>query len=491
MTPEVVVSLGSLLNRNHLSVLSSDEIQDIHIATLEVLEHTGILIREGRALRLLERAGANVDRKESIAKIPAYLVEEAADKTAKNFIWHARNPNNSIRIGGDPTKFGPGSECVNIIDAETGECRMPTKRDAEQLVRLMDALENIHINYPPASLSDVPEQVSDIHSLAIGIKNSSKCMIGSSHCASAAHDSIRIAAALVGGEEELRKKPTIAGYVDPVSPLTHGKEMTEALLEYANYAQPIFITSMALAGATGPATLAGVLVQQNAEILSGLLIAHLANPHAPVIYGTASCPMDMRTGVSSTGSPEVGLLGAASTQIARYYGIPSDVAAQSNAKVPDAQASYEKTMSLIMAVMAGADLIDLFAGSMESYRTTSYEQMVIDNELAGMALRCARGIDVNAETVATEVIDRVGPGGNYLADKHTLDWFKKEHYHPKLSDRKTRSDWEKSGCKDIRQEARHRAKAILESHEPDPVDPTIWKEIETIIKDVEKRELRG
>ena len=483
--------MGSLSNRNYLNILSSDEVQDIHIATLELLAHTGILIREGGALRLVEQAGANVDHKESIAKIPPDLIEEAVDKAVKNFIWHARNPNNSLRIGGESTKFGPGSECVNIIDAETGECRAPTRRDAEQLVRLMDALENIHINYPPASLSDVPEPVSDIYSLAIGIKNSSKCMIGSSYCASAACDSIRIAAALAGGEEELKKKPIIAGYIDPISPLTHGREMTEALFEYANYAQPIFITSMALAGATGPATLAGTLVQQNAEILSGVLIAHLVNPDAPVIYGTASCPMDMRTGVSSTGSPEVGLLGAASTQIARYYGIPSDVAAQSNAKVPDAQASYEKTMSLTMAVMAGADLIDLFAGSMESYRTTSYEQLVIDNELAGMALRCAKGIEVNAKTMAKEVIDRVGPGGNFLANKHTLEWFRREHYYPKLSDRRTRSDWEKSGRKDIRQEAKNRAKEILERHEPEPVDPTIWREIEIIVKDVEKRELKG
>jgi trimethylamine--corrinoid protein Co-methyltransferase len=167
------------------------------------------------------------------------------------------------------------------------------------------------------------------------------------------------------------------------------------------------------------------------------------------------------------------------------------VGAQSNAKVPDAQASYEKTMSLIMAVMAGADLIDLFAGSMESYRTTSFEQMVIDNELAGMALRCAEGIEVNAETMAKDVIDRVGPGGHYLADKHTLDWFKKEHYRPMISDRKTRADWEKSGSKDIREEARNRAKEILASHEPEPVDPTVWREIEKIIKDIEKRESRS
>ena len=484
-------SLGIFLKKNYLNILSNDEVYNIHIATLEVLERTGVSVREEKALKLLDQAGATVDYKKSRVKIPDYLVKEAVAKTPKSFIWHARNPKKSIRIGGEPTKFGPGSECVNIIDLETGECRIPTKQDAEQLVRLMDALENIHINYPPASLSDVPEQVSNIYSLAIGIKNTSKCMIGSSYSKNSARDSIRMAAALVGGEEELRKKPTIASYVDPVSPLIHDKVMIECLMEYASYGQPIFITVMALAGATGPATLAGVLVQQNAEILSGLLIAHLVNPHAPVIYGTVSCPLDMQTGISSTGSPEVGLLGAASAQIARYYGIPSDVGAQSNAKVPDAQASYEKTMSLIMAVMAGADLIDLFAGSMESYMTASYEQLVIDNELAGMALRCAEGIEVNAETMAKDVIDRVGPGGHYLADKHTLEWFKKEHYRPMISDRKTRADWEKSGSKDIREEARNRAKEILASHEPEPIDPTIWREIELILKDIEKRELKG
>jgi trimethylamine--corrinoid protein Co-methyltransferase len=484
-------SLGFFLKRNYLNILSSDEVYGIHIATLEVLERTGVLVREKRALKLLDEAGAIVDYKKNLVKIPAYLVEEAVAKTPKSFIWHARNPKKSIRIGGEPTKFGPGSECVNIIDLETGECRIPTKQDAEQLVRLMDALENIHINYPPASLSDVPEQVSDIYSFAITLKNTSKCILGGSYGKNSARDYIRLATALVGGEEELRKKPTIACYIDPVSPLIHDKVMIEGLMEYASYGQPIFITVMALAGATGPATLAGILVQQNAEILSGLLIAHLVNPHAPVIYGTVSCPMDMRTSVSSTGSPEVGLLGVAAAQIARYYGIPSDVGAQSNAKVPDAQASYEKTMSLIMAVMAGADLIDLFAGSMESYRTTSFEQMVIDNELAGRALRCAEGIEVTAETIAKDVIDRVGPGGHYLADKHTLDWFKKEHYRPMISDRKTRADWEKSGSKDIREEARNRAKEILASHEPEPVDPTVWREIEKIIKDIEKRESRS
>jgi trimethylamine--corrinoid protein Co-methyltransferase len=472
--------------RNHLSILSDDEISNIHTATLEVLERTGVIVREKNALKLLEQAGAVVDHETNLVKIPSNLIEEAVSKTPKSFIWHARNPKNSLKIGGEPTKFGPASGGVNIIDLDTGECRSPTARDTEQQVRLIDALENIHINYPPASISDVSTQVSDVYCLALTVKNTSKCILGETYNQSIAHDSIRVAAALVGGEEELRKKPTIAGYIDPISPLIFEQGMTEALIEYASYGQVIFMTAMTLAGATGPATLAGLLVQQNAEILSGVLIAHLVNPHAPVVYGNVSCPMDMRTGDSSTGSPEVGLLGAAFVQLAKYYGMPCSAGAQCNARVPDAQASYEKMMSLMMAVMAGADFVDLFAGTIESFRTASYEQLVIDNELAGMALRCAEGIEVNAETLATDVIDRVGPGGNYLADKHTSEWFRSEHYLPKLGDRRTRDDWEKSGGKDIREQAKDRVREILANHEPEPIEPEIWREVERVIEDIEK-----
>jgi trimethylamine--corrinoid protein Co-methyltransferase len=483
--------MDSFPKRNRLNILSDDEVYNIHTATLEVLERTGVIIREQNALELLEQAGAVVDRKKCLVKIPGYLVEEAVAKTPKSFTWNARNPKNNIKIGGEPTKFGPASGGVNIIDLETGECRIPTEEDTERQIRLIDALENISINYPPASIGDVSTEVSDVYCVALAAKNTSKCILGETYGKKIAHDSIRIAAALAGGEEELKKKPTIAGYIDPICPLVFDKGMTEALIEYASYGQVIFMTVMALAGATGPATLAGLLVQQNAEVLSGLLIAHLVNPHAPVIYGNVSCPMDMRTGDSSTGSPEVGLLGAGFVQLAKYYGMPCSVGAQCNARVPDAQASYEKMTSLMMGVMAGADLVDLFAGTIESFRTASYEQLVIDNELAGMALRCAEGIEVNAETMARDVIDRVGPGGNFLADKHTSKWFRKEHYQSTLGDRRTRAAWEKSGSKDIREQARDRAREILASHEPEPIDPTIWKEIELIIEEVEEGELKG
>ena len=478
-----------MLKKGYINILSSDEVYDIHIATLEVLERTGVVVQDKRALKLLDNAGAIIDFKRETAKIPSYLIQEAVAKTPKSFVWHARNPKNNIRIGGAPTKFGPGGTCKNIIDMETGECRPPTEEDAVKLVRLIDALKNIHIVYPPTRSShisvSVPERrIRGIKRLAMTIKNSSKCLEGGGI------EGLKIASALVGGEEELLKKPFMAGYVDPVSPLTHGKEMADVILTSAKFGQPIFMVVMAMAGATAPATLAGTLVQQNAEILSGLLIAHLVNPRAPVIYGSMSCIMDMRTTIASVGCPEQGLISAAAAQIARYYGIPCSVGAESDSKVPDAQASYEKAMSLMMAVMAGADLMDLFMGSTETYNTTSFEQMIIDNEMAGMSLRSAKGIEVNDETLATEVIDRIGPGGNYLADKHTVQWFKKERYNPKLSSRETRNVWERLGSKDIREKATKQARKILAEHEPEPIDKTVWKKIETIIKGVEKREMR-
>jgi trimethylamine--corrinoid protein Co-methyltransferase len=474
-----------------LKVLSDDEVRNIHTATLEVLEHTGVVIREESALALLEQAGAAVDYETNLVRIPGRLVEDAVAKTPKSFVWHARNPKHSIRVGGEPTKFGPVSGGVNIIDLETGECRAPTLRDTEQQVRLIDALENISHNYPPASHTDVSTELSDIHCVAVTVKNTSKCILGESYARDIAHDSVRVAAALAGGEDELRKKPTIAAYIDPISPLAWDEGMLGALMEYASYGQLIFMTVMAMAGGTAPATLAGLLVQQNAEILSGLLIAHLVNPRAPVVYGNVSCPMDMRTGDSCTGAPEVGLLNAASVQLAKHYGMPCSVTAQTSAKLPDAQASYEKMTSLMMGVMAGADFVDLVAGTIENFRTASYEQLVIDDELAGMAGRCAAGFEVSAETLALEVIDRVGPGGNYLADKHTTRWFRQEHYRPKLSDRSARADWEIAGSKDIRERARERAREILASHEPDPIDPAVWSEIERIVAEADERGAKG
>ena len=246
---------------------------------------------------------------------------------------------------------------------------------------------------------------------------------------------------------------------------------------------------MDLAGATGPATLAGLLVQQNAENLSGIVIAELFNPGAPILYGSVATVMDMRTGAAAFGAVELGMMNIASAQLARYYNLPSrGTGGATEAKIPDIQAGFEKAMNLSMAALAGMNFIYDAAGSLESSLTASFEQAVIDNEICGIVSRAVRGIEVSDKTLATDVIAAVGPGGEYLSQRHTLENVQREHYIPKIFSREKWEVWEKAASRDLRETARQEAKKILEKHQPEPLDRDIRLEIENIAKEIEKNE---
>ncbi|MFA5897202.1 MAG: trimethylamine methyltransferase family protein, partial [Thermoplasmata archaeon] len=326
--------------RSRLTVLSQDEITAIHGRTMEVLADVGVKIREPRAMALLVRAGAERDGDTDRVRIPEALVREALRSTPKEWTWYAREPNRNLHVGGgERTRLGPGSACTHFIDYATGDRRTPTVKDSEDLVRLMDALEYVSINYTPVSIAGVDgsPRHHEVATLVRDIQNTSKVMVGPSFDGTMARDGLAVAAILAGGEEALRKRPTLAGYCDPVSPLVHDRMMTETLLEYAAMGQPVFLMCLDLAGASAPASLAGTLVQQNAEILSGLLLAFLVNKDAPVIYGCVSGAMDMKAGRAALGGPEFGLLSAASVQLAHLYGLPCSTGGQSDAKTHDAQ----------------------------------------------------------------------------------------------------------------------------------------------------------
>jgi trimethylamine--corrinoid protein Co-methyltransferase len=267
------------------------------------------------------------------------------------------------------------------------------------------------------------------------------------------------------------------------------EELTAGLMVYAKYGQPVLVAPEAQAGATAPVTLAGVLAQQNAEVLSGIVIAELVNPGAPVFYGTVSTIMDMKTGNLAYGAVEAGLINVAAAQLAQYYGLPSrGTGGSTESKIPDAQAGLEKALTLMMAALAGINFIYSAAGSLESTLTASYEQAVIDNEICGMVSRALRGIRINDETLATDIIDAVGPGGQFLTQKHTLEHLKKEHYITTLVNREKRDKWEAAGSKDLWETARQEAKKILKEHQPEPLDRDVEEELKRIIKEVEKRE---
>jgi trimethylamine--corrinoid protein Co-methyltransferase len=335
-------------------------------------------------------------------------------------------------------------------------------------------------------IEGVPDQVAHLYGYLAGVKNSDKVVKGTGRGRDRARDCIKMASILAGGEDELRKKPCLFTTCNPISPLQHGRDQTEGLIEYARHRLPVDIASEPQAGATAPVTLAGLLVQQNAEILSALTIAQLANPGAPVFYGTAGTVMDMRVGSIALGAIELGLINVATAQMARYYQLPSrGTAATTNSKILDVQAGYEKATSLLMAALAGINCI-FYPGVLEDGISISLEALAIDDEICGMVSRALEGIDTNIETLATEVIEKVGPGGHYLGQKQTLDYLQKEHYLPKLSSRESREIWEAKGSKDLWTESREYVLKILREHQPNPLPRGIEEELVQFIKLREK-----
>ena len=309
-----------------------------------------------------------------------------------------------------------------------------------------------------------------------------------------AQDLIRMASVVAGGEEELRRNPVMMGWENPISPLSHGKGQTEMVIEFAKLGLPIHIGPAIQAGATGPVTLAGVLVQQNAEVLSGIVIAQSAaepGRRPAIVYGAVPALADMRYGSMVYSAAEPALMNVASVQMARYYGLVSrGNGGTTESKTIDAQAGFESAMTLLMASLGGANLImNASGGAMEpGIGAMSYEKAVIDNDICGFISRILQGIAVSDETLATDVIAAVGPGGHFLGQEHTRRFFREEHFIPKISDRTSPETWMKAGAKDIRTVAREKAKQVLKEHHPEPLDKTIKEELLKIIKDVEKRE---
>jgi trimethylamine--corrinoid protein Co-methyltransferase len=469
-----------------IRVLEKDDLEAIHGATLKVLERTGILVNSDETLDLLASSGFSVDRRTKIVKMPEDRVMEAVKKCEHNFKWHARSEKHTVDVVDGRTKIGPGAQCLYYIDPETDQVRRPLLKDGIMVARLLDALDTASIAYVPVHLSDVPENAQSIVQQAAGLLNSSKLTMGGSSDRADFELTLKLADALLGDREILRKKALFTGYIDPISPLGHDHTMLEVLLGYSSWNLPVFVTVMALAGGTAPASLAGLLVQMNAEVLSSVAIAACATKGPKIIYGSVSCPLDMRSGIASTGSPEFALIGVGAIQMAKFYGLPSNMGVQSDSKMVDAQTSYEKTQAALMAMMAGADFSDLFLGSTEAFNVYSPVQAVIDDEIASSAMRIARGIEVNDQTLAVDVIAKTGPLGNYLKRIETLRQFKKEHMAAKLSDRATRQQWTANGSKDTKRRAKERMIELVNSHTPEPLETEIKKKIDNLIHEYSK-----
>ncbi|MFC1880315.1 trimethylamine methyltransferase family protein [Thermodesulfobacteriota bacterium] len=464
-------------------ILTKTQLEKVHETSLRILAQIGIDFGYSPALEVLKKGGAKVDGQRVF--FPPGLVEKQIKKPPAEFTLYARNPEHNVVIGGRNTVFAPGYGAPFVTDLENGR-RKATLKDFENFVKLTGASTNLDLlSGTVVEPTDVPPEIRHARMLYASVKYSDKCFMGSTMGARAARECLQMASILFGSPAELASNPVIFGIVGALTPLKYDARMLEALMEYAAAGQPQIIASLAIAGATGPVTMAGNLALQNAEVMAGIVLAQLVREGTPVIFGGVSTNAEMRSGTLSIGSPEMAINAAATAQMARYYRLPvRGGGAICDAKLPDAQASYESMMNLLMARLSGINFVLHSAGILESFNCMSYEKFIIDDEMCGMVKRIKRGYEVNPDTLAFDVIKEVGPGGHFLDKDHTFDHFRTEFYQPQLSNRDDFVSWQAGGSSQSLESANKKYKDILETYEapelPADVDKDLLKFIENL-----------
>lgn len=481
-----------------LKLLSRDELKEIHYASLEILHQTGLTVLSDRALKILDEAGAAVDPKKNQAKIPPYLVEEAIRKTPSMFTLHGRGKI-KYRFEQGRTYYGMGGAPPFVIDLD-GHRRKGTYEDIKRFLRLGDALDYIHI--PSSCLQGTveemnqPEIVTMAQRFLLYLQNTIKPGPSIDNIHTGTNESIQLQLAATGENiQTLRRQPLTWLWHCPTSPLTYSKELTDSTIVYAEQGLPILFAPEVMGGASGPATLAGILAQQTAEFFGGAVIAQLAasKEHRPhLIMGTVSGVVDLRNGVYGVGTAESGLLNVGTAQLAQFYNIPSrGTGGAMNANVPDAQSGIESGITLLMAALAGHTFIYDATGAIEpAVLAMSYEKVIIDHDMVGLVTRVLEGIEVSDETLATDVIDDVvhQKGGNFLFSEHTRA-HSQSHFYPTIFNRELWEKWAKAGAQSVRQVARNRAQKILAEHQPEPLDTDVEKQVQDVISEIENHYL--
>jgi trimethylamine--corrinoid protein Co-methyltransferase len=450
-----------------ITVLSDEQVHELHFATLEILDRTGVDVRNKRALELLRKAGARVDGER--VRIPAQLVEDAIRSAPERVVVCRRTGERAMPLEANRVFFGTGSDTPNTIDPETRQRRRSRRADVERMARLCDALPNIDFIMSLGIAGDVPEQAPFIYEFADMIAGSSKPVCFTASDEGDMADIYEMAAAVAGGEEALRSSPFLIHYSEPLTPLIHSPNGLAKLLFCADKGIPIAYVSGMGSGASCPATLAGMCAVGNAECLSGLVIHQLARPGAPFIYGANASVMDMRTMGYVYGGPEWPLTSAVFADMARHYRLPVwGTAGASDAKTVDAQAGLEAMQSILMAALSRGNLVH-DVGYIESGLTSSMEMVTMSDEIIGMVRLILRGMPTDGDHLAVDVVDEVGVGGNYLSADHTVRFFRTDHFLPGLLNRDNYDNWLRNGSRTLEDRANARVLEILNSHTPAPL----------------------
>ncbi len=464
--------------------LDENAVQAVHETALRILAEIGIQGATARCVDTVVAAGGRVTAGGGRLLMPAELVERMLSVAGRGFRLHGQDARHDLDPVGTRIHLGTSGAAVHVIDSETCAVRDSTLQDLYDMACLADALPNIHMFQRTVVARDIPEtydmEINTAYACTLGTAKP----VGTSFSSrDTMRDAVEMFHLIAGGEAAWRARPfCCVSTCFIVPPLTFAEEALGIIETAAETGTPLKLVAAGQAGATSPATLAGAVAQQTAEVLAGLVYVNLLNPGHPALFGALPFISDLRTGAMSGGSAEQGVLMAACAQMAQHYGIPCAVSAgMTDSKMPDYQAGYEKGITELLSALAGANLIYEAAGMYGSLLAASCESFVLDNDLIGSVLRATRGIDVSEEALAFDVIQEVcinGPG-HFLGHDQTLGRMQTDYFYPALADRSTPEQWRESGAEDLLERARQKTRKILDG--PRPMH--VAREVDRVIRD--------
>lgn len=446
-------------------ILSREQLLQAHEYALRVMEEVGCKVDCEEALHILGELGCNI-KDPGRVKISRKLVMEAIESAPKKIEVFNRNSELVMVLKEDACFYGTGSDCPTTLDLYSGQRRTCTKEDVGKLARFCDGLPNIDFVMSFGIANDAPRGCNFVHQYEAMLLNTKKPIIVTGHGKNDMMAMIQLASAAIGGMEELKNKPPLILYSEPLSPLVHTEMGVSKGLICCEYGIPFICIGSPMMGASALVTLEGILVQTVAESLSGLVIFQNKKPGAKFIFGGDATVMDMNTSIFRYGAPELNILNAGLADMAHFYGLPFFcIAGSSDAKVLDAQAGLEFAMSLYNATLNGCNIIH-DCGYLEYGSTSSYESVLLADEIISMVKYMLRPLNFNDETVPFDLMAKVGPAGNFLVEKHTAENFKKVFWFPRFLDRKRFDLWENDGSKDLRMVLNEKARSIFQNHCP-------------------------
>ncbi len=467
---------------NHTEVVTADELDAIHEASVRILEDIGLELLDPEARSIFAHAGAEVDEPTQRVRIGRELIERAMATVPAEFTLHSWNPQRNVHIGGRSLTFGTVGSAPHFIDRQ-GVRRTGTRQGYQDLLKLAQMLNVIHY------IAGYPVEPVDLHPGIRHLEAGWDCLTLTDkglHCYSLGRqrnvdllEMTRIARGV--DQATLDREPSLITVVNTNSPLRLDGPMAQGIIEFALHGQPVVLTPFTLAGAMAPITLAGAVAQQNAEALAGIALTQLVRPGAPAMYGGFTSNVDMQSGAPAFGTPEYVKTAMLGGQLCRRYGIPYRSSNVCAANALDAQAAYESVFALWGAVMGGCNFLMHGAGWMEGGLHASLDKMILDADLLQMVAAMLDPVVVDAETMPIDTIAEVGPGGHFFGTAHTQARYRDAFYRPLLSDWRNYETWDEAGRPTADQKAHRLADEFLAAYEPPPMDPEIRAELRAFV----------